>query len=188
VFAEAEVQFAVGDVVRITGNGRDVSGRHRVDNGRIDRIRAFTPSGGIMLENGWELNRNFGFISRGLVQTSPASQSKTEDIVLAALNRASLGAVSARQTYVTISRGRERGMIFSDLSREELLETIARDDKRKSATELFAQPPAVEPVEAPQSRVRQFVERVRETYRRLAHYARETLPELVRERELSYER
>ena len=92
-----------------------------IDNGRIDAIKAFTPEGDIVLSNGWVVGKDFAHIKHGLVQTSPATQSKTDDIVLAAMNKASLGAMSAEQGYVTVSRGRERGMIFTDLPREELL-------------------------------------------------------------------
>jgi hypothetical protein len=112
----------------ITGNGWDVTKKHRVDNGRIDVIKAFTPGGDIVLANGWVVGIGFGHIKHGLVQTSPATQSKTDDIVLASMNNNSLGAMSAEQGYVTVSRGRERGMIFTDLSRDELLKAIASGD------------------------------------------------------------
>jgi conjugative relaxase-like TrwC/TraI family protein len=189
VFQESTVDLAVGDTIRITSNGRDVTGKHRVDNGRIDKVKGFTPQGGIVLANGWEIGASFGHVTHGLVQTSPASQSKTEDIVLAAFNRASLGAMSARQAYVTISRGRERGMIFTDLKRDELLEAIGRDDKRKSATELFqtgtqAAPPAAEQ----RGKLQEFVAQVQETYRRLRMWAQNALPPLTQERKWSHGR
>ena len=142
VFGESTVNFAVGDTVRITGNGWDVTKKHRVDNGRIDVIKAFTPGGDIVLSNGWVVGKDFGHIKHGLVQTSPATQSKTDDIVLAAMNKNSLGAMSAEQGYVTVSRGRERGMIFTDLPREELLNAIASGDNRLSATELLRRKPS----------------------------------------------
>ncbi len=125
VYSEGQAHFAVGDTVRITGNGWDVSKKHRIDNGRIDEIKAFTPKGEIVLSNGWVIGKDFAHIKHGLVQTSPATQSKTEDIVLAAMNKTSLGAMSAEQGYVTVSRGRERGMIFTDLPRKELSKAIA---------------------------------------------------------------
>ena len=191
-FRQEEVKFAIGDKVRITNNGRDVTGKHRVDNGRIDTIKKFTKDGGIMFDNGWVIGKDFAHFRHGLVQTSPASQSKTDDIVLTSLNRASLGAMSARQAYVTISRGRERGMVFTDLAKDELLSAIGRDDSRQSATELFHEPPAAAeaplPVAEPSDTLRQFVERVREVYRRISHYAQERLPELILEREAAYER
>ena len=45
--------------------------------------------------------------------------------------------MSAEQGYVTVSRGRERGMIFTDLPREELLEARRARRRPQSATELF---------------------------------------------------
>ena len=86
VFREETVNFAVGDTVRITGNGWDVSKKHRIDNGRIDDISGFTRKGEIVLANGWVVGKDFAHLKHGLVQTSPATQSKTNDIVLAAMN------------------------------------------------------------------------------------------------------
>ncbi len=48
VFRSGEVKLAVGDVIRITNNGRDVTGKHRVDNGRIDTVAGFTRGGDIL--------------------------------------------------------------------------------------------------------------------------------------------
>jgi hypothetical protein len=185
VFGESTVHFAVGDTVRITGNGWDVTRKHRVDNGRIDEIKGFTPKGDMVLSNGWVVSKDFGHLKNGLVQTSPATQSKTDDIVLAAMNKASLGAMSAEQGYVTVSRGRERGMIFTDLPSEELLHAIARGDKRRSATELLQPKPStpVPPARA-ESRMRQFMEKVRSAYRQLSRIAAEPF----RQREMAYER
>jgi hypothetical protein len=59
-----------------------------------------------------------------VVTTSSASQSKRADISLTSLNRASLQSISAEQVLVISSRGRERSMIFTDLSRGELMHAI----------------------------------------------------------------
>ena len=203
VFDESTVNFAVGDTVRITGNGWDVTKKHRVDNGRIDVIKAFTPGGDIVLSNGWVVGIGFGHIKHGLVQTSPATQSKTDDIVLAAMNKNSLGAMSAEQGYVTVSRGRERGMIFTDLPREELLKAIASGDHRLSATELL-QPKPPQPVAAAraESRMRRFMEKVRAVYRQVQRKAAaaigpdrhvadtwaKSIRQPFRQREMAYER
>jgi conjugative relaxase-like TrwC/TraI family protein len=191
VFSEAEVSFAEGDTVRITSNGRDVSGKHRLDNGRIDRIRGFTRGGDLVLANGWVLGKDFGHLKHGLVQTSHATQSKTDDIVLAAMNKASLGAMSAEQGYVTVSRGRERGMIFTDLPRDELLEAMARADKRKSATELLQPRPQAAVEALAESRMRRYMERVRTTYRQIqrkAEAVREQWRQRHQEREWGHAR
>jgi len=119
-----------------------------------------------VLSNGWVLSKEFGHIRHGLVSTSHASQSKTFDIVLASLNRASRGAMGAEQGYVTASRGRERGMIFTDMAREELLGAIRRQDMRQSATELMGRPKAHVPP-TPKNRWRAFVSKVQNTYRQL---------------------
>src|SRR5262249_27819340 len=73
VFRAGEVTFAVGDKIRVTNNGRDVTGKRRVDNGKIDAIAGFTKSGGVRLSNGWELPKDFLHWKPGLVSTSPAS-------------------------------------------------------------------------------------------------------------------
>jgi conjugative relaxase-like TrwC/TraI family protein len=205
VFRAGEVKLAVGDTVRITQNGRDVTGKHRVDNGRIDTIRGFTPGGDMVLSNGWVLGKDFAHIKHGLVSTSHASQSKTVDVVLAALNKASRGAMSAEQGYVTISRGRERGMIFTDLPRDELLQAVARGDGRLSATELFRQkkPEAKPAAPAYANSLRQgrparpkakggdwmraFMEKVRRTYRQLKRKAAK-VKEPLRQRGMGYAR
>ena len=172
VFRETEVKFAVGDTVRVTNNGWDLTKKHHIDNGRIDRIKAFTRNGDIVLANGWAISKAFGHLKHGLVSTSNAGQSKTKDAVITVLNKASYGAMSARQAYVDLSRGRERGIICTDMSREELLDAIARDNTRKSATELFYEPPPAAPAPLatvdrvqPLSRTREFIARVQATAR-----------------------
>jgi conjugative relaxase-like TrwC/TraI family protein len=189
VYRAGEVNLAEGDTVRITGNGRDVTGKHRVDNGRIDTIRGFTPRGDLVLSNGWVIGKDFAHIKHGLVQTSPATQSKTDDIVLAAMNHASLGAMGAEQGYVTVSRGRERGMIFTDLPRDELLKAVARGDGRMSATELFRQrKPDAAPVAKGENWMRAFMEKVRRTYRQVQRKAAAVVKEPLRERKMGYAR
>jgi hypothetical protein len=139
VYTERALPLAQGDTVRITANGRDLTGEHRIDNGRIDTIRGFSSEGNPILSNGWVIAKDFAHLRHGLVSTSPASQSRTVDIVLTAMNRASAGAIGAAQAYVSASRGRERGMVFSDMPQSELLAAMRKADNRKSATELMAE-------------------------------------------------
>ena len=149
-------------------------------------MRGFTPEGDIVLSNGWVLPKDFAHLKHGLVQTSHATQSKTDDIVLAAMNRASMGAMSAEQGYVTISRGRERGMIFTDLPQNELRLAMARGDGRKSATELFRPKPETSARAA--ERMRAFMEKVRTVYRQLQRKAAAAVREPMRQREMGYAR
>jgi conjugative relaxase-like TrwC/TraI family protein len=184
VYRAGEVRLAVGDKIRVTANGRDVTGEHRLDNGRIDTIRGFTPKGDMVLANGWVMAKDFAHLKHGLVSTSPASQSKTHDVVLGQFNQASLAAMSAEQWYVTISRGRECGMMFTDMAREELLAAVARADSRMSATELFHKKPKAAVLAKSAERVRSFMEKVRHTYRQIQRKAASvaaSLPAAVKE-------
>jgi conjugative relaxase-like TrwC/TraI family protein len=191
VFREEELKLAKGDAVRITNNGFDITGKHRIDNGRIDEIKGFTVDGDPILANGWVISKDFGHVKHGLVSTSPAAQSKTYDVVLAAMNRTSGGAMGAEQGYVTVSRGRERGMIFTDLSKDELLDAIRRADKRKSATELMRPKPQAE-AKSWDRAWWSYLETMRSTYRRLRASAASRSAALARhvtiQREVSHGR
>lgn len=142
VFRAGEFTLAQGDVIRITQNGRDLTGKHRLDNGRIDSIAGFTKGGDITLSNGWVLAKDFAHLKHGLVSTSPASQSKDKAVTWQQLNRASLGAAGAEQFLVSLSRGKQQGLVFTDLSRDDLVAAVKRADNRKSATELFKPKPS----------------------------------------------
>jgi hypothetical protein len=180
VYEQTTLPLAVGDTIRITANGKTKDG-HRVDNGRIDAIASFTESGDPVLSNGWVLGKDFGHLKNGLVRTSMSVQSKTDDIVLTAMNRASLGAMGAEQAYVTASRGRERGMIFTDLSRDELLRAMRKKDVRLSATELMGQKAARIPRQPTLwAKARSFAQRMRERYRRLRDRAVDVITEAAR--------
>ena len=139
-----------------------------------------------MLSNGWVLDRSGGLhLKHGLVSTSHAAQSKTHDIVLAAMNRSSLGAMGAEQGYVTVSRGRERGMIFTDMPRQELLAAMRRHDTRRSATELLGQP-AAQAKPTRKEKALAFVRRMQDYYRRLRRRLEEATRNIARERGLSH--
>ena len=57
VYRRDALALARGDVVRITANGKDTSGRHKLDNGSQYTVAGFTPKGDIALTNGWVLGR-----------------------------------------------------------------------------------------------------------------------------------
>jgi conjugative relaxase-like TrwC/TraI family protein len=187
VYTQEVLPLAKGDTIRITAGGKTEDG-HRVDNGRIDTIAGFTENDDPILSNGWVLGKTFGHLKNGLVRTSMSVQSKTDDIVLASMNRASLGAMGAEQAYVTASRGRERGMIFSDMPREELLHAMRKKDVRISATELMAQPAAAKPKPKLQEKARKFAQAMRERYRRLRDWTIDGITQTVLQprRELHY--
>ena len=97
VFGEAEVKLAKGDTVRITSNGRDVTGKHRLDNGRIDNIKGFTQGGDMMLANGWVLGKDFAHLKHGLVSDQPGIAKQDGGYRAGGVQQASLGAMSVEQ-------------------------------------------------------------------------------------------
>ncbi len=90
VYQPGEISLAKGDAIRITANGRDKSGKHKLNNGAIYRIKGFTRKGEITLQNGWVLAKDFAHIAHGRVVTSHACQGMTVDRVLVAMGEKSL--------------------------------------------------------------------------------------------------
>lgn len=137
------------------------------------RIRRFTKSGDIVLDNGWHIDKEYGHLAHGYVATSHASQGKTYERVFVAQGRVSFGASSAEQFYVSASRGTKQVTIYTE-DKEELLDAVKRSEDRVTAIEF---------VNSPQ--FRQMME-TREQEREAAAKAQERQ---VREREeLVYER
>ena len=88
---------------------------------------------------------------------------------------------------MTVSRGRERGMIFTDLPRDELLAAIARGDNAQvghRAVAAEAQAGRRRRAAKAEGRMRQFMEKVRAAYRQLRRKAAETIRQPFRQREL----
>ena len=173
VFRPSEIEFAKGDAIRVTHNGPTADGEHRLESGSVYRIRRFTKSGDIVLDNGWHIDKEYGHLAHGYVATSHASQGKTYERVFVAQGRVSFGASSAEQFYVSASRGTKQVTIYTE-DKEELLDAVKRSEDRVTAIEF---------VNSPQ--FRQMME-TREQEREAAAKAQERQ---VREREeLVYER
>ncbi|WP_020472316.1 MobF family relaxase [Zavarzinella formosa] len=187
VYAGDQRPLAVGDVIRITANGRDKSGKHRLNNGGEHTVRGFTPDGDLRLANGWVIDREFGHWTHGYVTTSHAAQGKTVDRVFIAMGGKSLPAISAEQLYVSVSRGREQTAIYTNLVPEQLREAIRRSDLRKSATELTGQTRKSAKVKT-RARWREFMRRAGGVLRQWRERTKARLAEISRTREQSYER
>ncbi|QYO65188.1 ATP-dependent RecD-like DNA helicase [Leptolyngbya sp. 7M] len=132
VFHQRSVGLSVGDRIRITQNGFTADRDHRLNNGDLHTIKDFAANGNLLLENGWQVPKNYGHIALGFVVTSHASQGKTVDRVFIGQSSQSFPASSREQFYVSASRGRERVMVFTD-NKEDLLDAISRSDERVSA-------------------------------------------------------
>jgi hypothetical protein len=139
VYEPASIAIAAGDVLRATAGGKTKDGKHKFDNGYRCEVAGFTEGGDIRLKNGWVIAKDYGHLTHNYVTTSHASQGRTLDVVLISMGNASLPAINAEQFYVSVSRGREKATIYSDMPAAELRQLIQRADNRKAATELMGQ-------------------------------------------------
>jgi conjugative relaxase-like TrwC/TraI family protein len=137
-FNERRIRVSKGDMIRVTGNGRTKDG-HRLRNGAVYRVDGFSRNGGIVLDNGWTVEKDFGLIAHAYVSTYFAAQGRTTDHAIVVQGSASLPAVNQEGLYVAASRGRKSCTLYSD-NVTELREAIHKNRERLSATELIAKP------------------------------------------------
>ncbi len=139
VFRPSAIKLQSGDHLRITANGKDLTGKHRLNNGATYSVDGFTDAGNIRLSNGWVISKDFGHFSHGYAVTSHAAQGKTVDRVLIAQSAQSFPASGKEQFYVSVSRGRERATIYTS-DKDELRDAIQREDRRMLASDLVRTP------------------------------------------------
>ena len=188
VYQPGEISLAKGDAIRVTANGSDKSGKHRLNNGAIYEVAGFTRKGEIKLKNGWVLAKDFAHIAHGRVVTSHASQGMTVDRVLIAMGEMSEAAMSREQFYVSVSRGKFLAKVFTNMTPEELRAAIQKGDDRMTATEFVSTQPATAPLPESNRAMAKHVQEVQENYRRLRSRTKRHNPEMSREMEPSYER
>lgn len=175
VYRPSGIALAAGDRLRVTAGGKTKDGHHRLDNGSLFTVAGFTPHGDIIIDHGWVIDREFGHIAPGYAVTSHASQGKTVDKVLIGQSSQSFAASNRRQFYVSVSRGREKALVFTDDKRA-LLKAVERADDPLSATK-FVQLRRKEPLRIRLGRHLAFL-------RRLASFA-QTHERRSRDRELT---
>ncbi len=100
------------------------------------RSKTFDAEGDIVLENGWTVGKDWGFLDHGYVVTSHASQGKTVDRVFVGQASESFAASSREQFYVSASRARQQVTVYTD-DKHALMEAVSRADERLTATELL---------------------------------------------------
>jgi conjugative relaxase-like TrwC/TraI family protein len=137
VYESASIAIAAGDRLRATAGGKTKDGKHKFDNGYSCEVAGFTEGGDIRLKNGWVIAKDFAHLTHNYVTTSHASQGKTLDRVMISMGNESVPAINAQQFYVSVSRGRDKATVYSDLPADELRQLIQRADNRKAATELM---------------------------------------------------
>ncbi len=149
VFHRRAMQIRPGETIRISRNGKTTDGRHDLNNGALFTVKGFTKQGDIELAStitasgkrrrvkGWTIARDYGHIDFGYVGTSHSSQGKTVDRIFIGESAASFPAASREQFYVSVSRGREQAVIYTD-DKESLLEAVRESDDRPTATEFMS--------------------------------------------------
>jgi len=136
VFQERVLPVATGDLIRITASSRTLDGKHRINNGAAYCVNGFTKEGHLKLSNGWVISRDAATITHGYTTTSHVSQGRSVDTVLVAQGWESLGASSAKQLYVSISRGKRAVRVYTNDQRI-LKEALRQHDNRPSAREVM---------------------------------------------------
>jgi conjugative relaxase-like TrwC/TraI family protein len=134
VYTPRPITLSVGERVRVTKNGWSIGRDRRLDNGWLDTVSGFTKKGEIEFESGALVPPDYGHLTYGYVITSHASQGKTVDRVVLAASSDSFTAVGREQLYVSISRGREMAMVFTD-DLDALRQAVQRSDPRTAAVD-----------------------------------------------------
>lgn len=169
VYRKDSIDIAVGDLVRVTKNGRTVDDRGRLVNGAVHRVLGFTKHGAIILDRGNGVRRivprEYGHIAHGCVMTSHASQGKDVDKAILVQSADSYGASSGEQLYVSVSRGKHGIAIYTD-STDQLSEAVKRTAERQSAIELASSPLIELQAQAQDSQRRAIESLMQETARR----------------------
>lgn len=178
VYRRDVIGLASGDRLRFTRNAKTADGRHELRNGALHEVAGFTPTGDIRLANGWTVSKRHGHFTHGYATTSHASQGKTVDAVFIAERAASLGAASAEQFYVSVSRARRDVRIYTD-DKDALARAVAERGTRLSGLELMKQriaPPAGDRWQRLKQHAESLVERARATHAWVAQKVQDLLP------------
>lgn len=139
VYDRQEITIAKGDRVMMTDGSTDKYGK-RLDNGTMLSVTKVTRDGTFELVNkksnaSYILDKDFGSINYAHCITSHASQGKTVDEVFIYQPATTFGATDAKQFYVSVSRGKQKALLYTD-DKEELLAEVQNSGERKSALEL----------------------------------------------------
>lgn len=178
VYRREVIGLAAGDRLRFTRNAKTADGRHELRNGALHEVAGFTPTGDIRLANGWMVSKQHGHFTHGYATTSHASQGKTVDAVFIAERAASLGAASAEQFYVSVSRARREVRIYTD-DKEALARAVAERGTRLSGLELMKQrisPPAGDRRQRLKQQAESLMQRARATHAWVAQKVQDLLP------------
>jgi ATP-dependent exoDNAse (exonuclease V) alpha subunit len=141
VFRQNSLFLSKGDEIRITKNSLDEHGK-RLNNGTVLTVKNIDQDGRITgikhstsKKSEFTLSPNFQNLNYAYCSTSYSTQGKTVDHVLINQPSTTFPASNQKQFYVSVSRGREGVIIYTD-DKENLLKSITQSGDRQGATEL----------------------------------------------------
>jgi ATP-dependent exoDNAse (exonuclease V) alpha subunit len=137
------MKLAVGDRVRITAGGKDMSGG-RLDNGMVFTVTGFTKAGDVRVRNDDSrlertIRRDYGHWRLGYVETSPGSQGKTRDVPLVWEPVSTFPAITSAAAYVPVTRGTQKVFVYTD-DKAGLQEVWQREETHLHASDLVKRP------------------------------------------------
>jgi conjugative relaxase-like TrwC/TraI family protein len=137
VAAPVELRIAPGDRLQLKFNGKSVEGAP-LNNGELVTVQKLHPDGSLAVDGTGGIRKTLApaqrVFVRGYAVTSYGSQGKTVDTVLIA-DANNQAATNANQWYVSISRAREKVIVFTP-DKTALREHIQRTGDRELALEL----------------------------------------------------
>jgi len=137
VVAPVALEVASGDCLQIKFNGKSLEG-HRINNGELVTVREIFENGCVAVRDARGLDKTLDatqrLFVRGFAVTSYGSQGKTVDTVLMA-DAGNRAATNARQWYVSVSRGRQRVVVFTQ-DKAALREHVRQAGERELALDL----------------------------------------------------
>jgi ATP-dependent exoDNAse (exonuclease V) alpha subunit len=134
VFQPEEIAIAPGDEIRFTRNGKGRSGE-LLDNCTTHIVDGFTGGNEIRLTDGTIIPCDFKHLAHGYCGTSYMAQGKTAHRVIVVESQDSFVAGSREQWYVSISRGMDEVLVYTD-DREHLFDAVQRSSQRLAALDL----------------------------------------------------
>jgi hypothetical protein len=134
IYAQADVDLAVGDSVRITKNFRVNANRFR--NNELCTVTAIDGDS-VTVGDGRVIKRSGPLhLDQGIAITSHASQGKTVDQVIVSVPVAAFSQTNEAQFYVSMSRARNAMHLYTD-SKAALKEAVMRPSELLSPFELL---------------------------------------------------
>jgi ATP-dependent exoDNAse (exonuclease V) alpha subunit len=131
VAEKQKLPVAVGERLLLQGNRK----ADRLFNGQIVTVEVVHPDGSLSVDGKRTIAPDFRAFTYGYCVTSHASQGRTVDHVLVAVNSETTVAANLSQFYVSASRGSDQVQIYTD-DLDFLRQAVQRSGTRLSATEL----------------------------------------------------